>query len=78
MVKVEKENYTKGYGKRPLWQWIIIYIIIGTAIYLLIYFLVIAKRNSTNTINYNYAPASPVATNAPTINNAPVYKAPAY
>lgn len=38
----EYEN-KEGYGKRPLWQWIVIYLIIGTVVYALIYFFVIAK-----------------------------------
>lgn len=33
-----------GYGKRPLWQWIVIYLIIGGVIYGLIYYFAIAKR----------------------------------
>lgn len=27
------------YGKRPLWQWILIYVVVGGIIYTLIYFL---------------------------------------
>lgn len=30
---------TNGYGKRPLWQWIVLYIIIGAVVYSLIYLL---------------------------------------
>ena len=33
-----------GYGKRPLWQWVILYIIIGGIIYGLIYYFVLAKK----------------------------------
>lgn len=28
MVEEEK-GYGKGYGKRPLWQWMLIYVVIG-------------------------------------------------
>ncbi len=35
------ENET--YGKRPLWQWVIIYLIIGAVVYGLIYFFLFAK-----------------------------------
>ncbi len=34
-----------GYGKRPLWQWIVIYVVIGIVVYGLIYYFVLAKRN---------------------------------
>ncbi|HEY5600846.1 MAG TPA: hypothetical protein VIK81_02035 [Patescibacteria group bacterium] len=27
----------KGYGKRPLWQWIVIYAVIGLIVYAVIY-----------------------------------------
>ena len=27
-----------GYGKRPLWQWILLYVIIGGLLYLAIYY----------------------------------------
>lgn len=33
-----------GYGKRPLWQWILLYVIIGGIIYVAVYYLVIAKN----------------------------------
>lgn len=32
------------YGKRPLWQWILIYVVIGAILYGLIYYFVLAKR----------------------------------
>lgn len=38
------EEYSKGYGKRPLWQWIVLYVIVGGVIYAGIYYFVIAKR----------------------------------
>lgn len=40
-----------GYGKRPLWQWIVIYIIIGGIIYGLIYYFVLAKNGRYNNSN---------------------------
>ncbi|MCL5784876.1 MAG: hypothetical protein M1142_06015 [Patescibacteria group bacterium] len=42
----DKDDYEKKeyYGKRPLWQWIVIYLIIGAIIYGLIYFLILAPR----------------------------------
>lgn len=54
------EQEGKGeYGKRPLWQWIIIYAVIGAIIYGLIYYFVLAKKGN---YNYNTPAASPAAT----------------
>lgn len=54
----------KTYGKRPTWQWLIFYLIVGFTIYGLLYFSgVINLRNpnsnydtdySTNSSEYNY------------------------
>lgn len=38
------DEYSKGYGKRPLWQWVLIYIIIGGIIYAAVYYFVLAKK----------------------------------
>lgn len=38
--------YSKGYGKRPLWQWILIYLVIGGIVYFLIYYFVFAKKGA--------------------------------
>lgn len=40
-----------GYGKRPLWQWILIYIVIGGIIYAAIYFFVLKKNYSGSSGN---------------------------
>lgn len=57
------EEYQSGYGKRPLWQWILIYAVVGIVIYGLIYYFVFAKKGG---INYN---ASPPASTAPAATN---------
>ena len=51
----------KGYGKRPLWQWILLYVIIGAVVYGLIYYFVFAKNgggygtsSSTSNSPYQY------------------------
>jgi hypothetical protein len=31
----------KGYGKRPMWQWVLIYVVVGGLVYFLIYWLFI-------------------------------------
>ncbi len=40
----EETKYAGGYGKRPLWQWIVIYLVVGLIVYGLIYYFVLAKR----------------------------------
>jgi hypothetical protein len=42
-----------GYGKRPLWQWILLYVLIGGVVYFLVYYFVFAKKGG-----YSY-PVSP-------------------
>jgi hypothetical protein len=36
----------EGYGKRPLWQWILIYAVIAVILYGLFYYFFIAKGGS--------------------------------
>lgn len=72
----ETASEDHGYNKRPMWQWIIIYLVIGGVIYAGIYYLFLAKKGG-----YNYNPpgqsqtpivepsASPVT--APTSSEAP-------
>lgn len=33
-----------GYGKKPMWQWVVIYLIIGAIVYGAIYYFVFAKK----------------------------------
>lgn len=37
----------KGYGKRPLWQWIAIYVVVGIIVYFLIYLLFFHSGSGT-------------------------------
>lgn len=45
-----ENNYNQkgGYGKRPLWQWILLYIVIATVVYGLIYYFYIAWQNKNS------------------------------
>lgn len=52
------DNQDTNYGKRPLWQWILIYVIIGAIAYGLIYYFVLGKKGAT----YNPAPSVPPVT----------------
>ncbi len=62
------------YGKKPIWQWILIYLIIGGVIYVLIYYAFFAKKGgyaggslypSTNSND-----STPVAKNTVVISNS--------
>lgn len=43
-----------GYGKRPLWQWIVIYLIVGGIVYYGIYYFAYGKKGGYNSANVNY------------------------
>lgn len=48
-----EENQNKsGYGKRPLWQWVALYLAIGAVLYGVIYYFVISKNGN----GYGYTP----------------------
>ncbi len=32
-----------GYSKRPLWQWVVIYLVVAAVVYGLIYYFVLAR-----------------------------------
>lgn len=51
-----------GYSKRPLWQWVVIYLIIGGVVYAAIYYFVIAKRGGYKA---NYGASVPQKQTAP-------------
>lgn len=61
-----------NYGKRPLWHWIVLYLIIGGIIYGLIYYFVIAKQGgysySPANYNYNYTSSNPTTSTTPTMS----------
>lgn len=44
----QPQTESKGYGKRPLWQWIVLYGIIAIVVYGLIYYFVFAKKGGYN------------------------------
>ena len=51
-----------SYGKRPLWQWVVIYGVIGLIVYGLVYYFVLSKRGVYNTPSTT----TPTETVAPT------------
>jgi len=43
----------KLYGKRPIWQWVAIYVVIGSIVYGAIYFFFLNKGYSYNNASYS-------------------------
>ncbi len=44
----EENKKTEGYGKRPLWQWLLLYAVVAVVVYGLFYYFVLAKNNGNN------------------------------
>lgn len=63
---MDKEN-NKGYGKRPLWQWILIYSAFGLVVYGLINYFVIAKKD----VNSSSSAFSTIVMNSPEASASP-------
>lgn len=40
-------DYPTGYGKRPLWQWLVIYLVIGGLIYAAIYYFYFGRKGAS-------------------------------
>src|SRR5258708_37998948 len=47
-AKIEK---TSGYGKKPLWQWVLLYVIIGVIVYGVLYYLLAGKYGGNTYLN---------------------------
>jgi magnesium-transporting ATPase (P-type) len=45
---------SKGYGKRPLWQWILLYVVVAGILYYLVYILFIHHGGSSGGSTYSY------------------------
>jgi plastocyanin len=64
---MDEENKTStGYGKRPLWQWIILYVVVAVAIYGLVYYFVLAKKGGGYGNNSAVVPQAVVPTTVQT------------
>ncbi len=58
------ENNT-GYGKRPLWQWIVLYVVIGALVYAAIYFVWYRRSLSS----YSTSPTTNYGASAPAVTS---------
>jgi len=47
MEKTQTKVVKAGYGKRPLWQWLVIYVVVGGIIYGLVYYLIFARKGTS-------------------------------
>ena len=43
----EPQKPAKGYGKRPVWQWVVIYLIVAIVVYGLVYLIFFHNSGST-------------------------------
>lgn len=62
----------QGYGNKPLWQWIVIYAVIGLVIYGAVYYFLFANKGNYNSNSNSYVqpPQTTQATVAPVAKNA--------
>ena len=44
-----QQKPSKGYGKRPKWQWVLLYVVVAIVVYGLIYLLFIHKSGTAST-----------------------------
>lgn len=69
---MDEDNKTMNYGKRPLWQWIALYVVVAIVIYGLVYYFVLAKKGGSYNNGTAIAPTS-----APTTMQTQPSQAPA-
>lgn len=60
----------KAYGKRPLWQWVLIYAVIGGALYGLVYYFALAGKGGLP--SYTSQPTSVPTTTQATPSSQPL------
>ena len=63
---MEDENKKTGYGKRPLWQWVALYVVVAILVYGLVYYFVLAKKGGSYNTNSAAVPSYSAPTSAPT------------
>lgn len=70
-IKLMEET---SYGKRPIWQWVIIYLVIGLVVYGVIYYFFLAKKGKYNYSNVSSQQTPSVNQQTSPTNSAPVVK----
>ena len=70
-MEEQSTEVKSAYGKRPLWQWILLYVVVGGLIYAGIYFAFLHKGNSSYS---NSSASATKPTNQPTQVQNGVYK----
>ena len=58
-----------GYGKRPLWQWVLLILVVGGVLYGVVYFAFMYKGGYSANYNTTTTSTAPVATNTVSIKN---------
>lgn len=66
----ETAQKPSSYGKRPLWQWILLYLIIGVIVYGLVYYFVLAKKGN-NIYNQGQSQTQTSPSTAPAVQASP-------
>ncbi len=65
---MEEENKSPKYGKRPLWQWLILYAVIALVVYGAVYYFILSKNkgynNNQNKTQYQQSSQSPASSPA--------------
>lgn len=67
LIVVDDTKQSYGYSKRPLWQWILLYVLIGLLVYGVIYYFVFAKKTNYS-MQQNPQYVSPTTSTSPTSN----------
>jgi len=60
MDEKKGEDYSKksGYGKRPIWFWILVYLVVAAVIYGVIYYIVVNRKSTSNSNGNNQSTQS--------------------
>jgi hypothetical protein len=48
----QSQKPSKGYGKRPIWQWVVLYLVVAIIVYGLIYLLFLHKSGAGTSSGY--------------------------
>ncbi|HTE21885.1 MAG TPA: hypothetical protein VK674_02485 [Candidatus Limnocylindria bacterium] len=48
------QKQSHGYGKRPTWQWVVIYLVIAVVVYGLVYYFFMRDSGGGNGGGFNY------------------------